>query len=349
VRVHRDGPQVLSHLCTDCTNCARACPSGAITVDVPDALPARPTGTIIVPVAFMVQFGDSATPEDVVDALREIGFGQVVVASAARRALREACLEWASREAAARPVISPTCPAVVNLIQVRFPSLIPHVAPFLPPLEAVVHSTRGEGWFIPLCPAHCTAVAGAAAPSLRLTSPAAVRRALSPILARTAGPAPAPRWAAPPHEAPSPDVLQIAGMHHVMRLLDGIETGLYGDLTLVEPYACELGCFGSPLLWEDPFVARHRWLHVADSFRARAAAVPRPRALEPREGVRLDPDMDRAIAKLAQIEELARSLPGRNCGACGAPDCTTFAEDVVLGRATINGCHNYVAPREDAE
>jgi Na+-translocating ferredoxin:NAD+ oxidoreductase RNF subunit RnfB len=35
---------------------------------------------------------------------------------------------------------------------------------------------------------------------------------------------------------------------------------------------------------------------------------------------------------------LAARLPGINCGACGAPSCTTFAEDVVTGLAEESRC-----------
>ncbi|MCK7493482.1 MAG: hypothetical protein MZW92_20480 [Comamonadaceae bacterium] len=31
-------------------------------------------------------------------------------------------------------------------------------------------------------------------------------------------------------------------------------------------------------------------------------------------------------------------LPGKDCGACGAPDCATLAEDVVRGEATLDDC-----------
>ena len=39
--------------------------------------------------------------------------------------------------------------------------------------------------------------------------------------------------------------------------------------------------------------------------------------------------------RVAQIEEV---LPGVNCGACGAPGCSGFAEGVVTGRYPANGC-----------
>ena len=45
--------------------------------------------------------------------------------------------------------------------------------------------------------------------------------------------------------------------------------------------------------------------------------------------MRLDNDMGRAIAKLADISALRADLPGKDCGVCGAPTCDAFAEDIV--------------------
>ena len=42
--------------------------------------------------------------------------------------------------------------------------------------------------------------------------------------------------------------------------------------------------------------------------------------------------------KLSRIDELAKSLPGRDCGACGCPSCAALAEDIVLGRAAREAC-----------
>jgi len=54
--------------------------------------------------------------------------------------------------------------------------------------------------------------------------------------------------------------------------------------------------------------------------------------------VRLDADMGVAIRKLAQLDAIARSLPRKDCGACGAPTCAALAEDVVMGRAARSLC-----------
>jgi ArsR family metal-binding transcriptional regulator len=52
----------------------------------------------------------------------------------------------------------------------------------------------------------------------------------------------------------------------------------------------------------------------------------------------LDKDIGKAIEKRKRIQEMHEGLPQINCGACGAPTCLSFAEDVVLGRAALEDC-----------
>ena len=41
---------------------------------------------------------------------------------------------------------------------------------------------------------------------------------------------------------------------------------------------------------------------------------------------------------MADIQSIKKELPGIDCGACGAPSCRAFAEDVVRGKASRDGC-----------
>ena len=53
---------------------------------------------------------------------------------------------------------------------------------------------------------------------------------------------------------------------------------------------------------------------------------------------KLDDNRSVAMQKIAEMEKLASSLPGIDCGLCGAPSCRAFAEDVVRGDVSINQC-----------
>jgi Na+-translocating ferredoxin:NAD+ oxidoreductase RNF subunit RnfB len=60
----------------------------------------------------------------------------------------------------------------------------------------------------------------------------------------------------------------------------------------------------------------------------------------PEYGSALRIDADRAVAmrKLADIESIFETLPGIDCGSCGAPSCHALAEDIVLGTAHESDC-----------
>ncbi len=60
--------------------------------------------------------------------------------------------------------------------------------------------------------------------------------------------------------------------------------------------------------------------------------------LEPRPLKPLDKDLAKAIKKRRDKEDIYESLPKIDCGACGAPTCITFAEDVVRGEAELTDC-----------
>lgn len=45
-----------------------------------------------------------------------------------------------------------------------------------------------------------------------------------------------------------------------------------------------------------------------------------------------------SLEKMAEIYRLLNHINGKNCAACGAPDCRTFAEDVVRGEACAEDC-----------
>jgi len=338
-------PTLLDGLCIGCTACIAACPTGALTMaSAPGVRTLGDHTTLVVPAAFLTQFGPGVSPHDVEIALGELGYSQIVTTPAGEGAgLRDAVVAHARAAATPVPVLSPVCPAVLDLIELRFPSLLDHVAPFLTPIEALQAAMADrDAIFVAACPAQRSAlVAAQQGAGENVIEPTALRQAVHTRLRehRTLGARPSAA-AAPPPAAPEPasdGVLEVSGLAHVMRVLEDIENGRLPDVAVAELYACDQGCFGSPLFGADPFVARRRWRAWAGEC-AEFQAVRRTVPLRPRPGLRLDADMARAIAKLAEIDALTKSLPGRHCAMCGAPTCRALAEDVVLGRADLSAC-----------
>ena len=52
----------------------------------------------------------------------------------------------------------------------------------------------------------------------------------------------------------------------------------------------------------------------------------------------LSDNMAESMRMLKEIRILRDELPGVDCGACGAPNCRAFAEDVVKGSAQKTDC-----------
>lgn len=334
----RDGrPQKLDYLCVDCSRCVSACASGALTVQssAGGLAPAKDHVLVVSP-PFLAQFGPPFSRQEIVDALHEIGFGKVVISEGAEAALRAAVLSHA--EGRGGPVISGACPAVLNLIEARFPSLIENVAPFLSPLEAVREELAGRrATFLVLCPAQETLVhLGQGPATVDTVRPDTLAAKVRPLLQKRSAPQAFPAGLPQDEDA---RIMRVSGLAHVVRVLEAIEDGLMADPVVLELYACDEGCFGSPLLHEDAFVARRRHRYVRQTPAA-TKAIPRTVPLAGRPGLRLDDNMAKAIEKLGQIDRLLQSLPGKNCGLCGSPTCATLAEDVLLGRAALKACRH---------
>lgn len=45
-----------------------------------------------------------------------------------------------------------------------------------------------------------------------------------------------------------------------------------------------------------------------------------------------------AVQVNPKLEEVQHLLPGSNCGACGNPGCFAFAESLISGKSTVEGC-----------
>jgi len=343
MRVRRNKPEVLDYLCIDCGACITTCPSGALQVaGAAGTLAPVGDGVLVVTAESLAQFGAGVGPDRVLAVLAKLGFHDVRVSSAWESALRAAMLEYARTTAPVSPTIAPACPAVVNLIEMRFPALIPHVAPFRSALEALQVEIGGRrALYGTSCPAQRTALLSAGTqPAPEVLLPAALHAAVAPhVVTGRDAPLPIPQ----PSVACEPGLLWVTGIRHVLNVLEAVENGQAGDVQAIEPWACDAGCFGSPLLREDAFLSRHRWT-APRGLDGTARAIPRARPLAARPGLRLDTDMAKAIQKLAKIDKLKRSLPGSDCAMCGAPTCAALAEDIVLGRASADACVRQAPP-----
>ncbi|MFB3776332.1 MAG: [Fe-Fe] hydrogenase large subunit C-terminal domain-containing protein [Bryobacteraceae bacterium] len=159
----------------------------------------------------------------------------------------------------------------------------------------------------------------------------------------------------------SESCLAVGGLGDVERILDEIENGKLGDIQYVDCEACEQGCCGGSLTVENPYVARNKILALVARFGS-TPSQNRPKIRElyesgyfslpgkipSRPSDPLDSDIAKAIEKRRRIQETYEGLPLIDCGACGAPTCLSFAEDVVVGRAALEECVVLAAKRAGA-
>jgi Fe-S-cluster-containing hydrogenase component 2 len=148
--------------------------------------------------------------------------------------------------------------------------------------------------------------------------------------------------------------LSVSGLPDIVRVFDDIARGKLKDIDFIEAYSCGQGCCGGSLTVENVYSSYNKILKLIETLEfEKIKACPDvrhvrrlyaekyfflERKIEPRPLTPLDSDLSRAIRKRKEKMEIYESLPKIDCGACGSPDCMTFAEDVVMGQARIEEC-----------
>jgi anti-sigma regulatory factor (Ser/Thr protein kinase)/NAD-dependent dihydropyrimidine dehydrogenase PreA subunit len=343
LRVWNQRPHILSALCIECTACIEVCRWDVFKIpdsqrnSPPEESFAEAAGhTLVIPRAFLTQFGSKIPPTVVLEALRSLGFKDIRFTEEWEKELRRTVRQYAA-ERERHPVISPICPAVISLIESQFPSLIPQIAPFVTPIEAAVEAcSLDTATFVAACPSQHTLLKRVdLSGRLRIVNPTELSdRILPQLTIQTDPPARAQKRNSRPERIDKRDsaVLEAWGVNNVVEILEKTEKGLAEDFQVLELSCCENSCYGTPVFEENPYMAQKLWSASGlQRFRpVNVVSVKSP--YRARTGMRLDPDMGKAIEKLARIDELATGLPGRDCGACGSPSCISLAEDIVLDR-----------------
>ncbi len=380
IRVRHSKAVLLHDRCIDCGECVRVCPNGAVlprTSSFSDFSGFRYTIAIPSPV-FYSQFGKDVAPSAVLRALKKIGFDDACDVASASEAVSIAIQEYLDSVESPRPLISPFCPAIVRLIQIRYPNLLSHLIPIESPMTIAAREAKHQAMqklglketeigviYITPCPAKMLAVKD---PPRRRHSFVNGTISISEIYPNVL------RALAEPEDEDgggeirglglgwpvlggqvaclkAQDCLSIGGVSDAVRVFEEIENGKLRDVQYVEVHSCSTACVGGSLTVENSYIARGRVLHMLQKYGARPSQ-DRARIRElyqkdffslhgkipPVPLLPLDEDVSRALQKLHQKRQLFDRLPGIDCGACGAPKCSAFAEDVVRGEAKAEDC-----------
>ncbi|MBE5768434.1 MAG: 4Fe-4S dicluster domain-containing protein [Clostridiales bacterium] len=379
IRVRGGRAHIIDELCIDCGECIRVCEYHAkIAVTDPLSSISRFKYKIALPAPSMYgQFKNIQSIAQVLAGLKRMGFDDVFEVARGADIVTRAVREKLRQPDLPRPLISAACPAIVRLIQVRFPDLIDHIVDIRQPMEVAAlmakkefarkHGVKEEDigcFFITPCPAKVTAIRSPIGHETSAVDGAIsvleiygllsghTKRATADESLITATPW-GVGWASSGGEAGAvcPDnSLAVDGIENVMRVLEEIENGKLKDLDFFEGNACTGGCVGGPLNFENNYVARniiHRLIDKSSGLHPDEKVdvsllnkYPLNNALpiHPSSAMKLDDDLLEAMRKMEEIEQISKRLPGYDCGSCGSPTCHAFAEDIVQGFAREMDC-----------
>ena len=285
------------------------------------------------------------------DAVYEVAYASELISSATRRYIRE--------YGAKKPIISTACPAVLNLILMRYEHLIEHLSPMLQPEEVAAREAlkEAEGRGIKREDIGIFVITQCAAKVLQLKRNGSsvdgvlsVKEVYFPLLNemnKIAEPEKLKKagkigisWGSSTGEAIGlgcDNYLSADGIENVIGVLNEMEHDKLAGLDFIELNACSSGCVGGSLNLENPFLARTRLRqlrkHSADT-KVEVEDINLYTVDKPYESVnvfRLDDNRIEAMKKMIAVQDIYSRLPGMNCGSCGAPNCMALAEDIVRG------------------
>jgi len=145
--------------------------------------------------------------------------------------------------------------------------------------------------------------------------------------------------------------MTVTGLSNVIQVFDDIEKGKLRNIEYLECDACWGGCISGNLTVDNVYVTlskiRHLLAQSPDPRPQMEAEVQRrypnevfslegrvtPRVVEePMRGLK------ERVKRIKTGKTVVKTLPGLDCGLCGAPTCQAFAKDVAAGTARQGEC-----------
>lgn len=137
IRIRKGKAHILEHRCIDCGKCHETCPTKAIYVKEDDFedIHKWPHSVALVPAVFLGQFPSDMRVSRIYAALKDLGFRHVFEVESAAAIYADAKHAYAREHTDTMPLISSFCPAIVRMIQIKYPSLVENIIPVKAPLD----------------------------------------------------------------------------------------------------------------------------------------------------------------------------------------------------------------------
>ena len=285
IRVRNGKAELIAARCIDCGECMRRCAYHAVEAysDKLEEIKKYQYNIVLPPPSLYAQFPADISEETIRGGLSNLGFDEIFDVAVASEYISLEIADYIKNYNGGRkPLISCTCPAVLRLIQVKFPELIKQVVPVLPPVEAAAIYVKKEAmerlgleesqigvWFLAPCPSKDanirqsvdvvhTQLSGSIAISeiygRLMRSIGSVKESKKITAASSYGMG----WGCYGGELAAVGVekgLAVHGIENVYDVLEQISMNKMPDVDYVECSSCSGGCIGGPLTAENKFVA----------------------------------------------------------------------------------------------
>lgn len=369
IRVRNGKASVAYERCIGCGECIRLCRYQAKlpSHDSWDTLNDFKYKIALPPPSLYGQFNNLENIDIVLNGLLAIGFDDVFEVGEAAEYITDVTRELMKKKAIKTPIISTACPAIVELIMMKYHNLSGQLLSTLAPVDAAAKLARERAiakgipaedigvYFISPCPAKVFALKmglGVNRPYVdRVLSIADAYMRLVPAMDKLTEMKTISKisstgihWGISRGEANSTKGLKTIaadGVEQCVKILEALEDGGLQDIEFIELNACIGGCVGGVMNVENPFVARarlHYLLRKQKKERNKIADIEKDKEYflweqSPmvKDVFKLDDNRITAMHKLMEIESTLSTLPMVDCGLCGAPSCQAFAEDLVNG------------------
>ncbi|MBQ2906444.1 MAG: 4Fe-4S binding protein [Bacteroidales bacterium] len=146
IRIREGIAQISESRCIDCGKCFKVCPSKAVYIKQDDfeSIFNFPCRVALIPAVFLGQFPNDISVSRIYAILKEIGFTHVFETESTNPIYTHAKNKYLHEHSDNIPLISTFCPAIVRLIQVKFPGLTDNLIPVKAPIDITAMYVRSK-------------------------------------------------------------------------------------------------------------------------------------------------------------------------------------------------------------